>query len=209
MQINSQLPSRQQGAVLIIAMVLLLVMSLIGLSSVVSSTLQEKMASNSQQRALSRYAAESALRAAEAYLTANINATSQLAKFDGTTNGLYAAYPVPGILFINDLAKLEAEFNPSTKSVSEPESWEAGNSVEVLELSAKVVSTRPRYAIEYVGRRSQGGTPVWSPSGPIERGAPHIFKITAIGWGRDPSVYSVLQSHFMTGQGPGVFEYEE
>jgi type IV pilus assembly protein PilX len=208
MQVSGNKQLGQRGAVLIIAMVLLLVMSLIGLSSVVSSTLQEKMASNSQQRALSRYAAETALRAAEAYITSTITATSKLSKFNGT-QGLYAAYPVPGILFKNDLKKLEATFIPSSKSISEPASWASANSVEVTDLSAKVAGVEPRYVIEYVGRRSQGGTPVWSPSGPIERGAPHIFKITAIGWARDTNVYSVLQSHFMTGQGPGVFEYEE
>lgn len=198
-------PQKQQGAVLIIAMVLLLVMSLIGLSSVVSSTLQEKMASNVQQRTLARYAAETAVRAAEVYISTNIINKSRLAMFNGANAGLYAATPVNPILFSNDLVKQASVLSDT----SVPANWTNANSVEVLDLTDKVKATNPRYVIEYVGRRSQGGTVVWSSSAPIERGAPHIFKITAIGWARDAGVYSVLQTHFMTGTGVGVFDYEE
>lgn len=197
--------NRQEGAVLVVALVLLLVMSLIGLSSVVSSTLQEKMASNAQQRTLARANAEVGLVAAETFLTNNIKSSSALASFNGGTLGLYSAFHVNDVIASDQLA-------PRTNSLadeSNPALWTNANSVEVLNLSDKVKARNPRYVIEYVGRRSQSGTPVWSPSGPIERGAPHLFKITAIGWSRDTGVYSVLQSHYMTGTGAGVFVYED
>ena len=193
---------RQQGAVLVIAMVLLLVMSLIGLSSVVSSTLQERMASNVQQRALAHYAAETPIRPAEVYIATSVTSKSKLTLFDGNTTGLYAAIPVNPILFLNDLVQ-------QTADTSKPASWTAANSVQVLGLSDKATTTNPRYMIEYVGRRSESAFPLWSNSAPVEASAPHIFKITAIGWARDSSVYSVLQSHFTTGKGAGVFDYEE
>ena len=196
---------RQQGAILVVAMVLLLVMSLIGLSSVVSSTLQEKMAFNSQQRTLARSSAETGLAAAEQFIRDNITATSRLGQFDGSVQGLYASYGVPGVLRTDMLARQSAFLTDE----SDPSLWTAANSVQVDILSDKVTSRSPRYVIEYVGRRSQSGTPVWSPSSVIERGAPHIFKITSIGWARDNGIYSVLQSHFMTGTGAGVFIYEE
>lgn len=195
----------QKGAVLVVAMVLLLVMSLIGLSSVVSSTLQEKMASNSQQKTLARAAAETGLAAAEAYIATNIKATSKLVQFNGTNAGYYAAYQVPGVLAPNALVTQTSALSNEV----DPSLWTNANSVEVGDLSAKVQSKKPRYVIEYVGRRSQSGIAVWSPSAVIERGAPHVFRVTAIGWARDSSVYSVLQSHFMTGTGVGVFDYEE
>lgn len=206
MKVNPRFYSKQQGAVLIISMVLLLVMSLIGLSSVVSSTLQEKMAGNSQQSALARYAAESGIRAAEVYIATNIKSKSDLVKFNGSTLGLYSTFPVPSILFEGDLAKQSADLGDVAKSTA----WVAANSVEVDDLSSKVQGKKPRYAIEYVGRRSKSGSDFWTPEGgTLERGAPYIFKITAIGWGRDTNVYSVLQSHFMTGDGVGIFEYED
>ncbi|AFU98918.1 pilus assembly PilX family protein [Simiduia agarivorans] len=195
----------QQGATLVVAMVLLLVMSLIGLSSVVSSTLQEKMASNAQQRTLARAAAESGLAAAERFIATQITATSKLIQFNGDNTGYYSAYPVPGIILETKLAKQVTDL----ADAADPSIWTAANSVEVDDLSSAVQSKKPRYTIEYVGRRSQSGISVWSPSAVIERGAPHIFKVTAIGWARDTAVYSVLQSYFMTGTGAGVFEYEE
>ena len=57
---------RQQGASLFVVMVLLLVMTLLGLSILRGTLLQERMSSNLYDRSLSFQSAESALRTAEA-----------------------------------------------------------------------------------------------------------------------------------------------
>ncbi|WP_417316032.1 pilus assembly PilX family protein, partial [Cycloclasticus pugetii] len=58
-------------AALLVALIMLLISTLIGLASIRGTTLNEKMSSNMYDRSLSYQAAESALRAAEAAVQAN------------------------------------------------------------------------------------------------------------------------------------------
>lgn len=69
------LPQRmaQQGVALIIALVLLVVITLMGLAGMQNTTLQERMSGNMYDRSLAMQAAEAALRAAEAAISANAN----------------------------------------------------------------------------------------------------------------------------------------
>ena len=62
---------RQSGAALLVALIMLLVSTLLGLASIRGTTLNEKMSSNMYDRSLSYQAAESALRAAEVALAAD------------------------------------------------------------------------------------------------------------------------------------------
>lgn len=64
-------PGRQRGVALIVALVLLLVVTVIGLASMRSTSLQERMSANMVDRSLAFQRAESALRAAEAAITGN------------------------------------------------------------------------------------------------------------------------------------------
>lgn len=62
---------QQAGAALLVALIMLLISTLIGLASIRGTTLNERMSSNMYDRSLSYQAAESALRAAEAALESN------------------------------------------------------------------------------------------------------------------------------------------
>ncbi|AQZ34850.1 pilus assembly protein PilX [Pseudomonas sp. LPH1] len=59
------LPHRQQGAVLIVALIMLLLLTIIGLSSMRGTSLQENMAGNMRDINLALQAAEAALRQGE------------------------------------------------------------------------------------------------------------------------------------------------
>ena len=59
----------QQGIALVVALILLVVMTLLGLSAMRSVTLEEKMAANTFDRSVSFQAAEAVLREAESKLT--------------------------------------------------------------------------------------------------------------------------------------------
>lgn len=61
----------QRGVALVVALVLLLVATLIGLAGVRGTTLQEHMSANMYDRSIAFQRAEAALRAAEAAITAN------------------------------------------------------------------------------------------------------------------------------------------
>jgi type IV pilus assembly protein PilX len=57
----NRLPRKQEGAALVVSLIILLVMTLIGVSSMSTSLLQEKMASNAQSSNITFQAAESAV----------------------------------------------------------------------------------------------------------------------------------------------------
>jgi type IV pilus assembly protein PilX len=62
---------RQRGVALIVALVLLLIVTLIGVAASQSTLLQERMSANSYDRSLAFQRGEAALRAAETAITAN------------------------------------------------------------------------------------------------------------------------------------------
>lgn len=64
---------RQKGVALIVSLILLVLATLIGLAGVRTTNLQERMSANMYDRSLAFQRAESALRAAEAAITANGN----------------------------------------------------------------------------------------------------------------------------------------
>jgi type IV pilus assembly protein PilX len=72
MKLSSQKTTRQQGAVLIVSLIILLIMTLIGLSSMQNTTLEEKMAGNYRDKNLSFQAAEMTLREGEGWLAEQI-----------------------------------------------------------------------------------------------------------------------------------------
>ena len=63
--------SRQRGVALVVALILLVVATLIGLAASRGTILQERMSSNSYDRSLAFQRSEAALRAAEAAITTN------------------------------------------------------------------------------------------------------------------------------------------
>lgn len=76
---------KQQGAVLFVSLILLLIMTLIGITSMQTTVLEEKMSGNYRNSSVAFQAAESALKSGETY----IQSTSPLPIFNGATLGLY------------------------------------------------------------------------------------------------------------------------
>lgn len=78
-------PARQSGAVLVISLIILLVITILAIGSTRTSTLEEKMAGNTRDRNLAFQSTESAIREAEVFIE---NVVS-LGAFDGAS-GLFA-----------------------------------------------------------------------------------------------------------------------
>ncbi|MGG2395980.1 PilX N-terminal domain-containing pilus assembly protein [Pseudomonas sp. SH1-B] len=76
-------PKHQRGAVLIVALIMLLLLTIIGLSSMRGTSLQENMASNMRDSNLSLQASEAALRKGEEEVTSKF--------LDGTLSSLETA----------------------------------------------------------------------------------------------------------------------
>jgi type IV pilus assembly protein PilX len=83
--ITLRLAHHQQGAALAVSLFMLLILTLIGVSGMRGTILQERMASNTRDRSISFQAAESAVRDAEAFLETIVTTGG----FNGTA-GLFA-----------------------------------------------------------------------------------------------------------------------
>ena len=162
----------QQGAVLVVGLLMLTVMSLIAVSSMQSSTLQELMSGNMQDQVNAFEAAESAIRAAEQLLDGG---TLNLGEFDGNiSDGL--------------LANLYDEvWNVTT--------WSNGDS-RAVSASVGGANSAPRFIIQYLGPVIEDDDPNIETS--YQEGAVDVlaqqFKITARGTGSSDNSEVILES---------------
>lgn len=83
-RINGLTRQRQSGAVLVVSLIILLVVTMIAVGSMRSSTLEEKMAGAARDRNLAFQSTESAIREAEVFIESVVS----LGAF-GSTSGLY------------------------------------------------------------------------------------------------------------------------
>ena len=185
----------QRGSIVIVALIVLLAMTLIAVSMVNSAILQEQMTGNSRQKVLSRYAAEVALDEAEKRIaTENFSSKDNMTSlFDRTTKGYYSAASLslsPGIV------KTAAPVDFDITDVSQ---WdERANAVAVNGvINTTITSRAPHYIVEYLGQQQAGSVTEKSlnnDEATIQSEISYFFRVIAIGWGKDPQIYTILQS---------------
>ncbi|MFT6387425.1 MAG: type IV pilus assembly protein PilX [Cellvibrionaceae bacterium] len=199
MSLTLPLQQRQKGVVLIVALIMLVVMTAVGVTVMTGSSLQERMAGNNRQRSIARLNAEAALRFAEQQLDAlNINAsTDPIAaineKFtDTTARGHWVA------IYSSKFA-----YDPVAFDLSDPAAWsEAAASAKADGPASGTTTTPSHYVVEYIGEM-----PLNKPQADIDISVEkkntfehfsHTFRITAIGYGRDPKINAILRSIYST-----------
>lgn len=169
---SPQTPAQQlqRGSALIISLVMLLLMTVIGVTAVQTTTMQERMAGNTRDRQLAFQAAEAALREAEDYLS------------DGTV--------VPGPFNnSNGLFQPEGEGEERRwRTVN----WDGGDVVTV-NYPDEQVSRPPAYIIEQLAVASRTGSSLAAD----EVGTQRSYRITAMGWGGSEEAVVVLQTGFL------------
>ncbi len=166
---------RQRGVVLVVALIMLVVITLLGVSAMQVTSLEERMAGNMRDRSLAFQSAEAALRDGERLLT-----QLALPAFDGT-NGLYQAPAVNALP-----VWMQADGRPQDAAF-----WNANARTYTGTVAG--VSAQPRYVIEEVARLPgvgdslEGDTPV-----------PDItyYRVTARGLGGSATAVVVLQSTY-------------
>lgn len=121
--------NRQRGAVLIVGLIMLLLLTIIGMASIRGSGLQEQMAGNLRDKNLAFQAAEASLRAGEEI----INGVS-LPSFTGSVVGYYP------------------DLNKPSAIRPRPVTWTDANwvawSVKLPDATLSQLSEQPRYVIE-------------------------------------------------------------
>lgn len=197
---------RQRGAIMIVALMVLLVMTVLAVSGVGNSVLEQKMSGNYYHASTSFQAAEFGLRVAEQWLIDNVTISSAWEtwfKTNSSTNGLYTTqdYTIPNTVSVcrGDIdcrfdARDDAEWC-SGGGCDLPKGFVTlGDTLEGTVLDTfPLVATQPQFIIEHIG--ALGGLDsvrVDSPSMPKPQTG---FRITVIGWGQEGVSRHVLQSH--------------
>ncbi len=156
---------RQRGAVLVISLLILLIMTLIGITGMQTSVLEERMAGNYRDIALAFQASETALRDAESRIRDSIDGLTGFS--DACTDGLCDA--------TSGLSEVWEDHTDQGVTLG----TDTDTAADALEL----VDDPPIYWIEGYKVRPPG-SPVWKSQ----------YRITAVGYGTHDTTQVVLQS---------------
>ncbi len=188
-------PSSQSGAALVIGLLILLVVTLISVTAMKSTLLQEKMAAGLKNNIQAQEATNSALRNGEAFLWnyfKTSNGVQLVATDDGSgVGGVYK----PNAPDIQNFLQ-----NRDPVSIGQP-----------VAIDSTIYPRPARYVIEDVcakavgaaGTQNQscqtgvGGAEFDDGGGTGAAAQPRIFRISSRGWSGNQNVLSVVQSTYM------------
>ncbi|HEY0745249.1 MAG TPA: PilX N-terminal domain-containing pilus assembly protein [Steroidobacteraceae bacterium] len=166
--------TKQSGVVMFVALILLLILSLLGVTAARMQTVEERMARNEDNRQLGAQSAEAALRSAETGLLTGI-----YVNFAGNTNGLYAP------LFINGSPLTGMDWTSPTAALPY-----AGPAMSNLPPSVPI----PKFVIESLPSVAVKGDDISVSS--LNPASPPVtvFRVTAQGVGADGTSTTTLQT---------------
>ena len=170
----NQYKKKQQGAVLVISLIMLVLLTIIGVTSMQVTGLEEKMSGNNKDHNAAFQAAEVTLRNAELY----INSLTTLADFNDTQAGFLS----------------EATDDPNYLSAA---TWTTANSATGRSVDS--LSTTPRYIIKHVGEQGDSineGLNVTGYGESLAGGAITLFRVTAMSTGNTGNSRIIVQSYY-------------
>lgn len=160
---------KQSGAVLIVGLVMVLILSVVVIASSKNTLLQQKMSSNMRDKELAFQAAETALKAGEGFLEANSETTLDNIVFDDT-----AGY------YVFD----------SRRDLKEEDDWKNLSPIETQSLFQ--VIKNPVYIIEQLPNIKAAGDDVEAGKAVTSR----YYRVTAMSKGGTDASVSVLQTMY-------------
>jgi type IV pilus assembly protein PilX len=177
-----QMRGRQKGAILIFCLVFLLVLTMMGVTSMESAVLEERMAGNMQNQNAAFQAAETSLQAAESWLLDQRfwPATSE----DGSTT-----------VWVRDATDPDVDDSLHWWQDADRDdtAWWEDNAVAVMGVDG--VATEPRYVIEELSEISTGQS---IAIGTGQESRVRVFhRVTARGTGVGDTTVVQLQSTFV------------
>lgn len=161
---------KQKGAILILALILLTIMSLVGISANRDVILQERMTGNELDSAIALQAAEAALRAAEAQLG---NCAPAETQFYGGQDGMYDISANPA-----------GDWELLTEEADASDAW--------LAVSLEQSFQSPRYYIERLEPIALTGDQDLKLGEPVQSAV--LFRVTAQGFGSSNKTDSVVRT---------------
>jgi type IV pilus assembly protein PilX len=176
---------RQRGVVLFVALILLLILSLLGVTAARMQTTEERMARNEDNRQIGAQAAEAALRAAENGLATGIYST----QFASNTNGLYELNPNNGSVLQGPPAFV---WSAPGAAITYPD---PANPMPVL-TALPVAAQSPKYIIENLPSIAMPGDSIAQQQYALPVSPVTVYRVTANATGADGSTTTILQSIF-------------
>ena len=189
-------PPRQQGAVLAIGLLILVVMTLIGVTAMTTTSLENKMAGNLKDWNLALQAAEGGLRDAET----DVATTGRVS---GMTNAVVGCSPVTGGTPSDQDGQCISAAGAAT-NIWQTIDWTDAASPQYYVkygdpaktgaagyTSAEGYATKPRYIIEPVPDFGKPGKSLDFPT-PTK-----TFRITTVGYGGSTQANAMLQSTYV------------
>jgi len=193
--------TQERGNTLLVSLILLLIFSLIGLSSVNNVAFNQAMASKHKDTDLAFHVAEAVLSEGEAYvesLSPSLNGDN----FDGSCSGsnCFTSTCTNGRCFNGshsegDWCDLD---EPSLPLAYDKDLWERAGSYRESEINFPGLTVKPRYIVEflcYVQSTNSGPTPPddinYNPTDWA-----YLFRVTSYAVGKDTSSKTILQSTY-------------
>lgn len=171
---NANWPKKQRGAALIVSMLMLIIMTLIGVTSMRTTVMEERMTSNERNRSIAMHATESALRDAE-------RTVAELEHISG-----FGA--LPG----------EVEDNENEPDFFNPAEWNDVNSVEASNRDHIASAGAPARTItKLLGRNAEADGALNTQGYGETQVSPGItnFRVTGRGLGGDTRAEVLIQTH--------------
>ena len=176
-------PSQSRGAALIVALILLLVMTILGITALNSSTLQGFMSSAYQQQTSTLTGVENVLLEAEMDIE------------DIVTNGVNGRAHFINLLTGENLLIGETKF-PAGSGTTD---WE-GRGAAVTEAMGKF-EFPSRFVLEYMGEFEVPGESI-AVGGGLADSRIHVFRVSARGVEQQRGSARVVQSYYVTLRSP-------
>jgi type IV pilus assembly protein PilX len=167
---------RQSGTALVVAMLFLVILGMLGVTTMTATTLEERMAGNTRDRDIAMQAAEAALRDAEHDISNTVPTNGRVvsvAIFVAACTGGLCTEGAPVLTNVDDTAKSAflGQFTGELAMMQGP-------------------AVQPRYIIELLN--------TLPPQVPVPPAGQQVrdFRITAKGFGRNTNTIVILQTVF-------------
>lgn len=167
-------PRRERGAVLVVGLIFLAMLSLLGVAAHSVATQEERMSGNTRERVRAFQGAEASLRDCEALILP----TAVLPTFTNNTGGFYVAKAV------------------SEKQYFESIDWTSAAAVRVLPSGAAItgVARQPRCIVEEIGDIFVN---VGGAVGLAQKETLKVYRITAVGYGANGNTSAQVQTTYI------------
>lgn len=179
---------RERGAVLAVSLILLLLVTVLGVSTIGTTTLQEKMAANTRDKDLAFQAAELAMKVAERLVEQGLAASD------------FTAECSSGLCSMHDPSTHLSRWKDPNICGSGADIWSCNKSQAVDgadAVSSASHSQQPRYFIELVAHLDTGDhLNIGNIGDAVHSEEATVYRITAIGYGGSSTSQSVLQSTY-------------